>query len=142
MKDLIKALEQQADTPCAKFSCAKFQQCAEDSLACSAFAYYVQTGTAVHPFNDVAHRASGTGRMNFIGEVHPTRELFDDIENDRWAAEPGGGGWDERKAVKADELIQQTLDESGTIGLQTWLTTSVERAETTLRRAVEREDSI
>ena len=134
MKTLLKALDQQGEAPCTKFACPKFTACAEGRLACSAFAYYVQSGNAVHPFNEVAHRARGTGRLIFRGSVEPTRELYNEVESDTWAAASGGGGWEHRKAEASDELIRQTIDESGRIGLQSWLTTSLERAATTLRR--------
>lgn len=133
MRDLLKALENEGQTPCKKFACVKFQQCADELLACTSFAYFVQTGRAVHPHNFVSPRATGKDRLENVGAVHPTRELFDDIQHDRWAADHTTV-WDDKRSAQAHDDADAALDEAGERNLGNWFALSIERAEKTLQR--------
>ncbi len=101
MKNLFEAIEDEGQPPCKKFACQKVQLCADEKLACTAFAYFVQTGRTIHPHNFVNARANGKSRVDFVGEVHPTRALFSAIQNDRWSADHGG---DETTSSRYAEL--------------------------------------
>jgi len=133
MQDLLKALENEGQTPCRKFGCTKFQACADEQLACTAFAYFVQTGRTVHPFNFVSPRATGKDRLEYVGQVHPTRKLFEDIQHDRWAADHTTV-WDDKRTAQAQDDADALLDESGERNVGNWFALSIERAEKTLQR--------
>ena len=133
MKDLLKAIENEGQTPCKKFACGQFQRCADERLACFAFGYFVETGRTVHPHIFPVPNSSGDDRLVNVGEVHPTRTWFDDIENDRI----GENEWDRKRADKARQETEAAVDEAGQISLRNWFAVSMERAEKTLRRHAE-----
>lgn len=133
MRDLLKALESEGQTPCRKFACPKFQMCADELLACSAFGYFVQTGRTLHPHHFVSPRATSKDRVKYVGEVHPTRELFDAIQHDTWAADHTTA-WEEKRATQSEDDSAALLDETGGRNLGNWFALSIERAEKTLQR--------
>ena len=134
MKNLLEALANEGQSPCQKFSCPNFQRCADEKLACFAFGYFVETGRTVHP-----HIFPVNNGLSNVGEVHPTRKWFDDIEHDRLGEDNGGGGWDQKRIGKAQELVSATIAEAGNRGGHNWFGLTKERAEATLQRAAERE---
>lgn len=134
MKNLLEALANEGQSPCQKFSCPNFQRCADELLACFAFGYFVETGRTVHP-----HIFSLKNGLSNVGEVHPTREWFDDIEHDRLEEGSAGGGWDLKRIAKTRESLSETIAEAGNRGAHNWFGLAKERAESTLRRAAERE---
>ena len=132
MRDLLKALANEGQTPCRKFACPKFQMCADELLACSAFGYFVQTGRTLHPHHFVSPRATSKDRVKYVGEVHPTRELFDAIQHNTWAADHTTA-WEDKRTAQAQEQTDAVLDEIGERSLTNWFALSVERAEKTLQ---------
>ena len=129
----VKAIEAAGVTPCKKFDCGQISRCAEELLSCSAFAHYVETGTAIHPNIAVPQRTSSSAKNAFGDRPMPSREIFLMVENDTW-----GGDYDDaiqlKKDKKAEEAVEGAMEIAGGRGLDAWLFTSVERAQMTLDR--------
>lgn len=82
MKSLIEVMESQNDSPCVKYSCSRFQDCADELLACEAFRYYVRSGASVHPAMRIPVRVTSKLRPYMDGVADPTREVFDSLDRD------------------------------------------------------------
>ena len=77
------AIQQVGKAPCDKFNCHHRERCANQLLACQSFAYYVQTGRAIHPNADPMNRKANNQAV-WSGEVNPTREIFDSLDAEEW----------------------------------------------------------
>jgi hypothetical protein len=142
MKSLIEAIEHENQPPCVAYACAQFKRCAEERLACDAFAYYVIRGVSVHPYSDFVPKSKGDSRVVMGEGVNPTREVFDAVEADKWKGQNSKPEKDRRKG----KTIQNTNEaieyfREGVLGrtLDNWFTMSPVRAISQIRRALKRE---
>jgi hypothetical protein len=71
----LKKIEQEGPTPCQKFECPRRQECAEQLLACEAFAHYVETGDALTPRGTVG-RVNGKAGWQVVGPINNTAEWY------------------------------------------------------------------
>lgn len=123
-RHLLDALRSVSEPPCVTHACSQRDRCAAEELACSAFEFYVKTGTALHPNMEVRIPASGFGnsRKVYGDSPKPTRERFLAMD-----AEPLGPDSD----VNPGEVLEARAAERQ---LEHWWFVDVERAERTLQR--------
>lgn len=73
---VLKAIALASDTPCARYSCRMRQRCADELLACDAWNYYVEVGTAVNPQMQIPARITKQDRPYMGDQIIATREKF------------------------------------------------------------------
>lgn len=79
---LFGRIAAEAKAPCDAFACARRPDCSAQKLACSAFRYYVHTGSSQNPFIDFPQRITKTQRPVLMDAPNPTREIFEALEQD------------------------------------------------------------
>ena len=98
MDDLLSAIKRIGKTPCDKHRCALRVKCATESLACSAFRWYVRTGKTANPNEYIPLRESPIDRRRYKDAPEPTHEIYDRLAQDN---EDG----DDQKAKAATKIV-------------------------------------
>lgn len=129
----IKAVEAEGPPPCEQYACALYMDCASQSMCCTAFAYYVRTGETLHPFIDIPERSTKKSEREFRDKPYPSRAIFLAVQEDTWGADQSERT-ENAKANRAMDAVIEAMDKANARGLDSWLHTSTERAETTMRR--------
>jgi hypothetical protein len=135
IQDLLIAISEAEDAPCEKFNCSMRAKCAE-GLACSAYAYYVESGRSIHPGNKVtARKVKGKERVEFGETPEPTAEVFDAVQHDLWRSTPDQLAIQTGVKLKRVDAAMKERFEGWPITLDNWLLISPARADAMLKRA-------
>lgn len=65
--------------PCERYACGAMTLCATHELACTAFAYYVETGRSLSPFWLIPTRVTATQPMVMRDRPEPSHSIYINI---------------------------------------------------------------
>ena len=72
----LDALRNTPPSPCEVFECLERERCESQKLACTAFAYYVETGRALSPLFLIPLRRKTGAPMTMKDRPEPTGVIF------------------------------------------------------------------